>query len=52
MDTVEKKHEKIQDYIQNQLKEDQLAEQLELEIDNPLVCFALSVIIGVVKQIF
>ena len=35
MDTVEKKHEKIQDYIQNQLKEDQIAEQLELEIEDP-----------------
>ena len=45
MDTVEKKHEKIQDYIQNQLKEDQIAEQLELEIEDPLYCFALSVTI-------
>ena len=40
-----KKHEKIQDYIQNQLKEDQIAEQLELEIEDPLHCFALSVTI-------
>ena len=47
-----KKHEKIQDYIQNQLKEDQIAEQLELKIEDPLHCFALSVIIWVVKQIF
>ena len=45
MDTVEKKHEKIQDYIQNQLKEDQIAEQLELKIEDPLYCFALSVTI-------
>ena len=37
MDTVEKKHEKIQDYIQNQLKEDQIAEQLELEIEDPFM---------------
>ena len=40
-----KKHEKIQDYIQNQLKEGQIAEQLELEIEDPLHCFALSAII-------
>ena len=32
-----KKHEKIQDYIQNQLKEDQIAEQLELEIEDPFM---------------
>ena len=40
-----KKHEKIQDYIQNQLKEDQIAEQIEMEIEDPLHCFALSVTI-------
>ena len=27
--------EAIQEYIQNQLKEDQIAEQLELEIEDP-----------------
>ena len=32
---VGKNTKKIQEYIQNQLKEDQTAEQLELEIDNP-----------------
>ena len=35
MDTVGKNTKKIQDYIQNQLKEDQIAEQLELEIEDP-----------------
>lgn len=32
---VGKNTKKIQEYIQNQLKEDQIAEQLELEIDDP-----------------
>ena len=32
---VGKNTKKIQEYIQNQLKEDQTAEQLELEIDDP-----------------
>ena len=45
MDTVGKNTKKIQDYIQNQLKEDQIAEQLELEIEDPLHCFGLSVTI-------
>lgn len=35
MDTVGKNMKKIQEYIQNQLKEDQIAEQLELEIEDP-----------------
>lgn len=35
VDTVGKNTKKIQEYIQNQLKEDQIAEQLELEIDDP-----------------
>ena len=35
MDTVGKNTKKIQEYIQNQLKEDQIAEQLELEIEDP-----------------
>ena len=30
-----KNTKKIQEYIQNQLKEDQIAEQLELEIEDP-----------------
>lgn len=34
VDTVGKNTKKIQEYIQNQLKEDQIAEQLELEIEN------------------
>lgn len=33
--TVGKNTKKIQSYIQNQLKEDQMAEQLELEIEDP-----------------
>ena len=35
VDTVGKNAKKIQEYIQNQLKEDQIAEQLELEIEDP-----------------
>ena len=35
MDTVGKNTKKIQEYIQNQLKEDQIAEQLTLEIEDP-----------------
>ena len=35
VDAVEKNTKKIQEYIQNQLKEDQIAEQLELEIEDP-----------------
>lgn len=35
MDTVGKNSKKIQSYIQNQLKEDQVAEQLELEFEDP-----------------
>ena len=35
MDAVEKNTKKIQEYIQNQLKEEQIAEQLELEIEDP-----------------
>ncbi len=35
VDTVGKNTKKIQQYIQNQLKEDQIAEQLELEIEDP-----------------
>lgn len=35
MDTVGKNTKKIQEYIHNQLKEDQIAEQLELEIEDP-----------------
>ena len=35
VDTVGKNTKKIQEYIQNQLKEDQIAEQLELEIEDP-----------------
>lgn len=32
---VGKNTKKIQEYIQNQLKEDQIAEQLELEMEDP-----------------
>ena len=35
VDTVGKNTKKIQQYIQNQLKEDQIAEQLELEYEDP-----------------
>ena len=35
VDTVGKNTKKIQEYIQNQLKEDQIAEQLELELEDP-----------------
>ena len=35
VDTVGKNTKKIQEYIANQLKEDQLAEQLELELEDP-----------------
>lgn len=35
VDTVGKNTRKIQEYIQNQLKEDQVAEQLELELEDP-----------------
>ena len=35
VDTVGKNTKKIQECIQNQLKEDQIAEQLELEIEDP-----------------
>ena len=35
VDTAGKDSRKIQQYIQNQLKEDQIAEQLELEIEDP-----------------
>ena len=35
VDTVGKNTKKIQEYIQNQLKEDQIAEQLELEYEDP-----------------
>ena len=34
VDTAGKDSKKIQQYIQNQLKEDQIAEQLELEIED------------------
>ncbi len=34
MDTVGKNTRKIQEYIQNQLKEDQVAEQLQLEFED------------------
>lgn len=34
MDTVGKKTKKITEYIQNQLKEGQIAEQLELELED------------------
>ena len=35
VDTVGKNTKKIQEYIQNQLKEDKEAEQLELELEDP-----------------
>ena len=35
VDTAGKNTKKIQEYIQNQLKEDQVAEQLELEFEDP-----------------
>ncbi len=35
VDTVGKNTKKIAEYIQNQLKEDQIAEQLELELEDP-----------------
>ena len=35
VDTAGKNTKKIQDYIKNQLKEDQIAEQLELELEDP-----------------
>ena len=35
VDTAGKNTRKIQDYIKNQLKEDQIAEQLELELEDP-----------------
>ena len=35
VDTVGKNTKKIQEYIANQLKEDQAAEQLELELEDP-----------------
>ena len=35
VDTAGKNTKKIQDYIKNQLKEDQIAEQLELELNDP-----------------
>ena len=35
MDTVGKNTKKIAEYIQNQLKEDKEAEQLELELEDP-----------------
>ena len=35
VDTVGKNTKKINDYIKNQLKEDQIAEQLELELEDP-----------------
>lgn len=35
VDTVGKNTKKIQEYIQNQLKEDKIAEQLELEFEDP-----------------
>lgn len=35
VDTVGKNMKKITEYIQNQLKEDQVAEQLELEFEDP-----------------
>ena len=35
VDTAGKDSRKIQQYIQNRLKEDQIAEQLELEIEDP-----------------
>ena len=35
VDTAGKNAKKIQEYIQNQLKEDQIAEQLEMEFEDP-----------------
>ena len=35
VDTVGKNTKKIQEYIQHQLKEDQIAEQMELEFEDP-----------------
>ena len=35
MDTAGKNAKKIQEYIQNQLKEDEIDEQLELESEDP-----------------
>lgn len=35
VDTVGKNTKKIKEYIQNQLKEDKIAEQLELELEDP-----------------
>ena len=35
VDTVGKNTKKIEEYIKNQLKEDQIAEQLELEFEDP-----------------
>ena len=35
VDTVGKNTKKIKEYIQNQLKEDQIAEQLEMEFEDP-----------------
>ena len=35
VDTVGKNTKKIKEYIQNQLKEDQIAEQLQLEFEDP-----------------
>ena len=35
VDTVGKNTKKIQEYIKNQLKEDQIAEQLQLEFEDP-----------------
>ena len=35
VDTVGKNTRKIEEYIKNQLKEDQIAEQLELEFEDP-----------------
>lgn len=35
VDTAGKDTKKIQKYIQNQLKEDQIAKQLELELQDP-----------------
>lgn len=35
VDTVGKNTKKITEYIQNQLKEDQITEQLELEFEDP-----------------
>lgn len=35
VDTVGKNTKRIQEYIQNQLKEDIIAEQMELELEDP-----------------